>query len=268
MVPDSTYPLVATAAITSAATPVGVYFASRLPEGSVAAFSMGSKVLQSITALMSAATIAVVLPHFSRMFAANRLSKPEDRCTSCSREAQPGGAACLRLFISADQVASILFAGGRVGGGEVGHLGSVIRYGALQLPFYLVLLVLIKFTIAGKGTLWVLVAATLGQIANIAAASLLAGRFGTAGLAMSTSLSIAVSSLSLLVWATIRQHLSPMSSVMVATSWMLFSTLAVCAHFHSTPGSIVCVSAFIVVAFGEFALSGLSSRRLRERVAR
>lgn len=258
-------PLIATSALTCAAIPVGVYFASRLPEGSVAAFSMGSKVLQSITALISAALIAVVLPYFSRMFAANRLLEAR---RSLQLLLSLGTALAVPfsfvLFISADEIAGILFASGRIGSADVAHLGSVIRYGALQFPFFVVLAVLIKFTIAGRETLWVLVAAVLGQLANIAGASLLVGRFGTAGLAMSMALGIAVSSLSLLFWATIRQHMSWVSSALVAISWMLFFTLAVCVHFSSMPGIIVCVLALLVLTLGEI---GLSSRRFRQSLA-
>ena len=258
-------PLIATSALTCAAIPVGVYFASQLPEGSVAAFSMGSKVLQSMTALISAALIAVVLPYFSRMFAANRLLEAR---RSLQLLLSLGTALAVPfsfvLFISADEIAGILFAGGRIGSADVAHLGSVIRYGALQFPFFVVLAVLIKFTIAGRETLWVLVAAVLGQLANIAGASLLVGRFGTAGLAMSMALGIAVSSLSLLFWATIRQHMSWVSSALVAISWMLFFTLAVCVHFSSMPGTIVCVLALLVLTLGEI---GLSSRRFRQSLA-
>jgi len=254
-------PLVATSALTSAAIPVGIYFASQLPEGSVAAFSMGSKVLQSVTALISAALIAVVLPYFSRLFAADRL--PEAR-RSLQLLLTLGTALAVPfsfvLFLSADTIAGILFAGGRIGAAEIKHLGSVIQYGALQLPFYVVLVVLIKFTIAGRETLWVLVAAALGQLANIVGASFLVGRFGTAGLAMSMTLGIAVSSLLLLLWATIRQHMRWMSSALVALSWMLFFTLSVCMHFGSMPGSIVCVLAFLLLTLGELALSRRGGR--------
>jgi peptidoglycan biosynthesis protein MviN/MurJ (putative lipid II flippase) len=258
-------PLVAASALTSAAIPVGVYFASRLPEGSVAAFSMGAKVLQSITALISAALIAVVLPYFSRLFATNRLIEVR---RSLQLLLSLGTALAVPfafvLFVSADQIAAVLFAGGRIGATEIKHLASVIQYGALQFPFYVVLVVLIKFTIAGRETLWVLIAALLGQLANIVGALLLVGRFGTAGLAMSMTLGIAVSSLLLLLWATIRQHMSWMSSALVAISWMLFFTLAVCVHYGSVPGSIVCVLAFLALMLGEL---GLSSRGPREPLA-
>ena len=258
-------PLIATSALTSAAIPVGVYFASRLPEGSVAAFSMGSKVLQSMTALMSAALIAVVLPYFSRMFVANRLIEAR---RSLQLLLSLGTSLAVPfsfvLFVFADEVAGVLFAGGRIGAAEVAHLGSVIRYGALQFPFFVVLAVLIKFTIAGRETLWVLIAAVVGQLSNIAGASLLVGRFGTAGLAMSMTLGIAVSSFLLLFWATIRQHMSAVSSALVLISWMLFFTLAVCVHYDSMPGSIVCVLALLVLTLGEISLS---SRRFKRSFA-
>ena len=78
------------------------------------------------------------------------------------------------------------------------------------------------------------------------------------------ALGIAVSSLSLLFWATIRQHMSWVSSALVAISWMLFFTLAVCVHFSSMPGTIVCVLALLVLTLGEI---GLSSRRFRQSLA-
>ena len=258
-------PLIATAALTSAAIPVGVYFASRLPEGSVAAFSMGAKVLQSITALMSAVLIAVVLPYFSRMFAANRLQEARQSLQlMISLGTLFAVPFSFGLFSFSNEIAALLFSGGKIGAAEIKNLGGVIQYGALQFPFYVVLIVLVKFTIAGRATLWVLIAALLGQAANIIGALALINLFGTAGLAMSMTISIAVSSLLLLLWATVKQHMSWMASAMVAISWLLFFTLAVCVHYRSMPGSIVCVLAFFLLMLGEI---GAASQHFRERPA-
>jgi len=253
-------PLMAASALTSAAIPVGVFMASKLPEGSVAAFSLGAKVIQFVTTLVSAALVAVVLPCFARLFAANRLAEAR---RSLQFLLSLGTVLALpfsfALFVLSGEIAAVLFQGGRVSFSDVEHLASVIRYGGLQFPFFVVLAILIKFTVAGGETRWVLFAAVLGQLVNLTAGSILMKQFDTAGLAMSMTIGMSVSSFLLLIWATFKNHMGVMASGLVAISWLLFFTLAVCVHFHNAPSTLACAFAFLALFVTEI-IEGVKKR--------
>lgn len=246
-------PLVAASALTTVAIPVGVYLASSLSEGSIGAFSLGAKVIQFATGLVSAALIAVVLPHFSKLSASGRLlelrKSLEFFVSLGTAIAVP---VSLVVYVMAEEIASILFEGGRVTSDAVLHLGAVVRYTSLQFPFFVVMAVLIKFTVASRETAWVFFAAVLGQVVNFGVGGILANKFGVSGVAMAMTLGMLTSSLTLLLWAMLKAHVTIVLFLLVGVAWLLFLTLSICIHYGNTPGVVVCFLAFLVVFAGQF----------------
>lgn len=247
-------PLVGAAALTGASIPVGVFLASGLPLGGVSAFSLGAKVLMAITSLVSALLVAMVLPHFSRLLAENRAVQAKN---SLSLVVSLGVIFAVPfavgLYICAEFFAAMLFEGGKVGKADVSQLAAVIRFGALQLPFFIVLAILVKYMVANKTALAVLVSAVIGQTANVAVAPMLVSRFSTSGVAMAMSLGVAVSALCLICWATVRHHVELTTLVLIAISWMLFCALCVCLAFSAYLGTAICVAAFFAVSISTIA---------------
>lgn len=246
-------PLVAASALTTMAIPVGIYLASSLSEGSIGAFSLGAKVIQFATGLVSAALIAVVLPHFSKLSANGHFVKLRN---SLANFVALGTAfsvpASLVVYVMAEELASILFEGGRVTADAVLHLGAVVRYTSLQFPFFVVMAVLIKFTVASRETAWVFFAAVLGQMVNFVVGGILADKFGVSGVAMAMTLGMLTSSLALLLWAMLKGHVTLALFLLVGVAWLLFLTLSICIHYGNTPGVVVCLLAFLFVLMGQF----------------
>lgn len=254
------FPLVGAAALTSASIPVGVFLASGLPSGAVSAFSLGAKVLMSITTLVSAFLVAIVLPHFSRLLAANRVVQARSSLnlivslgTICAVPCAVG------LFVLSDHFATLLFEGGKVGKEEVRHLASVMRFGALQFPFFIVMAVLVKFMVANRTATAVLVSAIAGQAANIIVASNLIRTFSTAGVAMSMSFGVAVSAFFALLWAVGRKYVDLRTFILIGISWLLFGALSVCVAYGAYFGAAISGVAFVALAAGTVAAS---SKRL------
>jgi peptidoglycan biosynthesis protein MviN/MurJ (putative lipid II flippase) len=249
-------PLVGAAALTSASIPVGIFMASHLPDGSVAAFSLGAKVLQSVTTLVSAVFIAIVLPYFARLLSENRTAEAKNTLQILI---STGVVLAIPLsfifFIYADVVAGILFFGGKVVEADVQHLASVMKFGALQFPFYIVLVILIKYALARQETIFVFVVAIFGQIANLCASYFLIDSFSTAGLAIAMTLGIAVSAFGLLIWASLRKYVDPFLVALVVIAWILFFTLIICISYGSILGVLICIVALIVLLAGEVSVS-------------
>lgn len=257
-------PLVAASALTVVGIPVGVYLASGLPEGSVGAFSLGAKVIQFATGLVTAGLIAVVLPHFAKLSATQRLGDLKKSVAVFmilgSTISVP---VALLISVQADHVASLLFGGGRVTYDAIAQLGSVIRYSSLQFPFFVVMAVLVKFTVASRSSAWVFVAALLGQCVNFLVGGFLVTHFGVAGVAIAMTSGVLMSSLLILSWAWLKGHVSTALYALIGMIWLIFLTLSVCLHFGNTLGVLVCVIALLLIVSSQFRLHLPSFEKLR-----
>ncbi len=250
------FPLVGAAALTSASIPVGIYLASGLPSGAVSAFSLGAKVLMSITTLVSAFLVAIVLPHFSRLLAANQLAQARSSLNLIVSLGAISAVPCaIALFVLSDPIATLLFQGGKIGKEEVHQLASVMRLGTLQLPFFVVLAVLVKFMVANRTATVILVSAVTGQLANIAVASKLILSFSTAGVALAMSFGVAVSAMVALIWAVVRKYVDLSAFILIGISWMLFGALSVCVAYGVYLGAAVSGGAFLALAASSVAAS-------------
>lgn len=257
-------PLVAASALTVIAIPVGVYLSSGLPEGSVGAFSLGAKVIQFATGLVSAGLIAVVLPHFAKLSAMQRFG---DLRKSLAFFLVVGSAVSVPVSLAmsalGDGIASLLFGGGRITPDAIVQLGAVIRYTSLQFPFFVVMAVLVKFTLASRAAAWVFVAALLGQCVNFVLGGLLVNNFGVAGVAgvaVAMTCGVLISSFFILVWAWLKGHVPIVLFVLIGVTWLLFLTLAICIHYGNILGMFACSLAFLMIFLSQFRFISPSYR--------
>ncbi len=247
------YPILIVASfLSSAALPVGLLLAARLPTGEVASLALGSKVIQFATGMGTSVLVAAVLPYFARLVVGDRQGEARRELAFLLK---------LSTFVSvpialavaqfAQEIASLLFAGGRMGGSEVGQVAAVLRYGILQLPFFAVTTVLVKFSIASRRVAWILAAALLGQCVNAAASILLMGRFGAPGIALGMLAGTAASAAIMLGWFCFRRDIALIAAAMLATGWLLFLSMAVSIFTGSTVGILIGAVAFALLMASE-----------------
>jgi peptidoglycan biosynthesis protein MviN/MurJ (putative lipid II flippase) len=245
-------PLIATTALVSTSIPIGVFFASQLSEGSVSAFSLGAKIIQSCTLVISAGLVSVLLPYFSKA-----LHDGQTVQANKSLELILIGSIILvfpftlLLYLTSDFISHFLFYNINVGNNDINKIASVIRYTSLQLPFYTVLAILIKYTVAGKNTTWVFISAAFGQAVNFLLSMLLVNKFGLTALALSITLSMFSSSLILLLCSLVKKYINLETFIIIFISWALFISIIICFEFDNYSGIIISLFSFL-------ALSGLN----------
>jgi putative peptidoglycan lipid II flippase len=249
-------PLVAAAVFMQLAVPVSTAMASALPEGSVAALGLGSKAVLFATGLLGAAIASVVLPYFSRYMAQNRLL---DARRELSFLLLAGTVISipltLVLHLLSEPFVRLAFEGGAFGSAEVSLVSRVMAYGILQLPFFVINVLLLKFAIATRHSGRVMLAAGISLAANILLNLLLMNRLGAPGIALSMTLAAALAAAVMLLLFCRLGDVAWVDMVFIGTNWMLYLALAVCLHYGSYAGAIAATLAFSFLVLGEWLVT-------------
>ena len=248
-------PLVAAALFVNLSTPVNLSMASRLAEGSVAAFGLGNKIVMLASGLIAAAVATVILPYFSSLMARNRLLDARNELSFFLVAATVVTIPItLLLFISAEPIVAIIFKGGAFDEDAVHAVAKVMSYGIIQLPFFSVNLLILKFAIASRLAGRVMVASLFGLCVNIALNFLLMENSGVAGIALATTLAMAMAAGLMLLMFHRLGHISWVDMIMIALSWMIYTTVVICLHYESYPGVIASLLALITLLYGQWNL--------------
>ncbi|GMU47951.1 MAG: hypothetical protein AMXMBFR31_01770 [Candidatus Desulfobacillus denitrificans] len=249
-------PLVAAAVFMQLTIPVSTAMASVLPERGVAALGLGSKAVLFATGLIGASIASVVLPYFSRYMAQSRLL---DARRELSFLLLAGTVisipATLVLHLLSEPFVRLAFQGGAFGSAETSIVSRVMANGILQLPFFVINLLLLKFAIAIRHSGRVMLAAAVGLAANVLLNLVLMPRLGAPGIALSMSIAAAVSAGLMLLLFCRLGDVAWVDMVFIVTNWILFLALAVCLHYKSYPGAIAAGIAFVFLVLGEWAVT-------------
>lgn len=221
------------ALLTGLTGPVNYWFAGSIGVGAVSTWALGSKLIQVSSVIGAALMTAVFVPYMSKVVAAGgRVRIRNDLFTSLI----VGGWGCvvivMTVFIFAEP---LIFTGSQ--GVEQEHaaevLITIVKLGALQLPFVMSSILLFKLCAVSSGSLRAVVAALMGLLTNVLLNILLVPRFGLVGLAMAWTLSSFLVTLVIMVATRKHSHLSWRDTLMVVATWLVLVALAAALHFHS-----------------------------------
>lgn len=260
-------PLVAAAVFMQLTVPVSTAMASALPEGSVAALGLGSKAVLFVTGLIGAAIASVVLPYFSHHMAQNRLLDARRELSFLLLAGTVVSIpATLALHVLAEPLVRLVFEGGAFGSEEGSLVSRVMAYGILQLPFFVINVLLLKFAIATRYSGRVMLASLVGLAANVLLNLVLMNRIGAPGIALSMTLAAAVSSGLMLLLFCRLGDVAWVDMLFIVMNWVVFLALAVCLHYASYAGAVAAFLAFCFLLLGEWSIT-FSERRERRELA-
>lgn len=246
-------PLMVAALFMQIGPPIGTAMASVLPEGSVAALGLGSKAVLFITGLTGAAITSVVLPYFSGHMAQNRLL---DARRELSFLLLAGTIISipitLGLHVFSGTFVSLLFEGGAFGAAESALVSKVMAYGVLQLPFFVINILLLKFAIASRRSGRVMFASMIGLAVSVVFSLLLMTRMGVPGIALAMTFSAAASAAIMLLLFCRLGDVAWVDLLFIVLNWALFLTAMVCLHYASYAGAVSAAFAFTILMLGEW----------------
>lgn len=227
-------PLASSAFFVAFAAPVSTFLAMTLPNGSVSAFNLGSKVVLFITGLVSTTVTAVMLPYFSTLIAKKHIFSARRELSFFLLLATfitiPVSGF---LFVMAEKIIRLLFMGGILDSASISQVAIVMQYSVVQLPFFICNAILLKFSTATNHVKSILLIAFIGLILNIGVSLLLMSHMGVGGVALGSSISVIFSTTLLVVILVRFWHISKFDALILMLNWVLFLTLLMSLHFKS-----------------------------------
>lgn len=127
-----------------------------------------------------------------------------------------------------------------------------MEFGALQLPFFFVNTIMLKYAIAMQRSGWVLMASLVGLLINVFLNFILSRLNGVAGVSLAMSISVAVTAGLMLVVFLREKEVAWLDFIYILINWMLFISLIICLHYSSWAGVFSAFLAYSLLLYGEW----------------
>ena len=175
--------------------------AAQLESGSVTVLGYADKVCGIILALTASAAAEALFPFFSDVVARrNWLALKRQMLHAVGVILAFAVPLVALLFWQAPLIVRLLFERGSFVEGDTLRVAAVLRCASLQIPFYIASLLMSKVVLALQGNWFTLVTATFSLTANFVFNVIFMRYFGVAGIALSTAMVYALSTLIIYVY--------------------------------------------------------------------
>ena len=163
-------------------------FAARLGEGEVAAISYVNRLVLGLVGLAGLALQRAGLPLLSQLSARSPEAARRTALRWAMLVALAGTVMAAAVALLADPLVSLLFGRGRFTATNGVHVAMLLRYGMIQVPFYLASMTLTMTLAALHRRLALAFIPSAGLVAKVALSAVLVPAFGVAGLLLATAL--------------------------------------------------------------------------------
>ena len=163
-------------------------FAARLGEGEVAAISYVNRLVLGLVGLAGVALQRAGLPLLSQLSARSPEAAIRTALRWTALAALGGTAMGLAVALLADPLVSLLFGHGQFSVADAKHVAALLRWGMLQVPFYLASLTLATALAGMRERRTLAFFTSCGLVAKVAVSATLVPTFGVAGLLLAAAL--------------------------------------------------------------------------------
>ncbi len=252
--PFRQYSLLAAVAVSAALiVPTANAIAARLPAGSVAIISFGTKVILLITGVVGIGMNTVLLPYFSNLVARlHHRQAQSDLSFFLVIVTLLSAPVALVLTLLTEPMLKLVFSNSALTADNVQALTRVIQYGVIQLPFFTCSLVAIKYMNAYQRSGIILLSSIVGFALTVVLGVFFAKHLGVGGISLAISLSMAVSASIIIFYANFLRHLPISDSIFIVFNWVIFITLFICLHFGLYVGEAISLIAYLLLVAGHW----------------
>jgi putative peptidoglycan lipid II flippase len=252
--------LIFAALLSSLIIPVNFWFAGQLGAGSVSTWAVGSKLVQMATGLSVALMTAVLVPYLSKLIAAGVQSRVRnDVYLSLIVGGWGGALAALVIFGFAEPivVAALPAMGDEM---RIVQLAGVVKLGALQFPFVISSLLLIKLAAVSEESGKAVAATFVGLVVNIALNYAWMPVWGLLGLAAAWVVSGLLTTLVIMMATRAQSHLGFAELFGIAAIWFVLGAAALAIHVQSPSVALGAMIVFVMVLWGQWMIFGIGRR--------
>ncbi len=226
--------LVLAAFVINISNPINYWFAGKLAAGSVSTWAMGTKLVQLVSGLTAAIMSSVIAPYLAKLVSggANKRLR-DDVYLMLIAGTWLGILAALVGFAFSEPLISAAFPGDAVDPHQKLLLAHTVKLGALQIPFVICALLLIKLAAVTHASNKVLSSAIAGLAINLVLNMASIPAYGVVGMAAAWTISIGVSTLTLILLTRGQTGLNLRQVSAVIGSWLVLAGYAMALHFQN-----------------------------------
>jgi len=181
-------------------------FAARMGDGAIASLGYANRLLVGLLGLTGLALQRASLPLLSRLATTSKAAAHAVAIGWAWRAGALGTLLAITIGTLADPIVGLLYERGRFSADDRAFVASLLRYGVLQMPFYLVGIVAITALAAMGRHTFLALAAVVGLAVKLVGNMALADIAGPAGLQVASVMMYA--STSALAWVALRRNSS------------------------------------------------------------
>ena len=214
--------------------PVNSLIGASLGEGAISIFNLGMKFSLFVMGIFSSLFTIVLLPYLSKLssYKNRNILKKEtfDVLFYSSLFFIPF---CFLIFIYAKSISSLVFTYIVIENATILGLASVIKYSAIQLPFWVFNAIIFRHANAINRVGIILFSSIAGLILNVIFSISLIKFMNVGGLALSITLSSAFSSAIILIYYGFKKNLDFLQVLSIGVLWFIFCATLIGVNFDA-----------------------------------
>jgi putative peptidoglycan lipid II flippase len=225
--------LVFCAFLSSLIIPINYWFAGNVGVGSVSTWAIGSKLVQMSSLIGAALMTAVFVPYMTNLVSAGITSRIRNSLFVSLVVGSWGSAVVIAIvFVFAEPL--VFSAVSSVNDETVAmQLVGILKLGALQLPYVITTILLVKLCAVSAVSRKAVAAALVGLTVNIILNFVLAPTLGVLGLAAAWTASSILSTVLIMVFTRKQSHLSLVELSSISVTWLVLFCFALGMHLQS-----------------------------------
>jgi putative peptidoglycan lipid II flippase len=204
--------------------PINSLFCSSLGQGAVSIFNLGMKFSLFVMGIFSSLFTFILLPYLSKLSnykSQNTLNKETFYILLCGSLFFTFYS--FLIFIYAQSISSLIFTYIVIEHATILGLASVIKYSVIQLPFWIFNAIIFRHANAINRVGIILFSTIFALILNVILCLSLIKFMSVGGLALSITISTALSSVIILIYYGFKKYLSFFEVLSIAALWFIFS---------------------------------------------
>ena len=245
--------LIAAALSTALIIPLSNIIAAQMPSGSVTTIGIGIKVILLISGVIGTGLTTVLLPYFSNLVAkSNHLKAQSDLSLFLLLATFICVPTALILRLLAGPIISLMVTNSALSDDNIADLIRTTQYGVAQLPFFTCSLIAIKYITAYRRVNIILITSLSGLILTYFLGMFFTERIGVSGISLAVTVSMAVSTVILIIYASYLKHLPISDSIFLVMNWIIFAAMYIGLHYHMILVLMVFGVIFILMGVGNW----------------
>jgi putative peptidoglycan lipid II flippase len=220
--------LIVVSIFSSFLVPINSLIASSLGEGTVTLYNLGAKLSLSVMGIFSSLFTFVLLPYLTKLANYKRPQiLKEETFYILLLSSLFFSIFSFLIFIYAEFISRFIFKYIAIENATILGLASVIKYSIIQLPFWIFNTIIFKHANAINKLGIILYTSIFALILNIILGTSLIKFMHIGGLALSTTIAFAFSSIIILIYYGFKKRLSFLQTSSIALSWFIYSMIII-----------------------------------------